>query len=138
MVAPLPGDPPHLPMAAAILGKLVAQQILEPADLVPRMLAISSRAGYRGCLLGLQARLHWRLNDAADHWRRRRHDMRWTIRRNLRPMLGVASGSALLEAADRTNMGGGEPLLWREVKQVVEEELTSWFRTQTRTRRYVR
>ena len=134
-------DPPKVFAAATTGGKLVAQGILEPRDLFPGLLLLASRGGYRGDLIGLQARLHWQIADTADHWHRLRDRTEFQIRRELQPMIDAwADADDIMKEADALNNRQGAPLLWVEVVAVVEDCLTAALRRNARTqrRRYVR
>ncbi|MBX6382098.1 MAG: hypothetical protein IRZ07_03855 [Microbispora sp.] len=133
-----PLDPPVQWAAAATCGKLVAQGILSVEDIVPKLLEAAIRAGYRGDRSGLQTRLSWHVRDNADHWSRERDRVEFLIRRGIAPLLAEwAEPIQILRAAHAINEKHQEPLLRREVKDLVAAEMAARLRARVGRRRRV-
>lgn len=119
-----PLDPQTQWDAAARCGKMVAQSILAAEDVIPALLDAAVKAGWKGDLCGLQARLTWHVTDTADHWRRERDRTEYLIRNDIAPKIQArAPGAEILSAAQATNDRQGQPYTNREVWRLVNEIL---------------
>jgi hypothetical protein len=129
-----PLDPPIQWAAAATFGKLIAQHLVDPEDVLPQLVEAAVKAGYTGDRSGLQARLIWHVTDTVDHWSRERDRVEYVIRRELAPMLAaLADGQVILRSAQDINEREHEPLLRREVQAIVEAEMAALIMTMRRS-----
>lgn len=136
-----PGTVPPTQLAAAItFGRLVAQGIIEAEDAVRGLCEAAIRAGYGGDRRGLQAQLAWRVRDAAEECRIARVLATDAIRKAIQPHLDArAAARAIQDIASQTNDNRHAPLLPREVRAIVEQEMLARIqRTPARKRAYGR
>lgn len=132
-----PLDPQTQWDAAATCGKLVAQGVLDVADIVPQLIEAAVRAGYAGDLSGLQSRLTWHVRANEQHWQQRRGQTRWRITQAIAPQLETrAPSAAILAEAQAINDADGSPLLPREVRDSVAQAMRGFLaRPPSRSRR---
>lgn len=131
-------DPPTQWAAGATAGKLVAQGVLDGADIVGKLVEAAVKAGYKGDLRGLRVRMTWQVADNANAWGMQRDRTDWTIRRGISDLLAQwAEPITILRHAHHINEQAGEPLLRSEVKRLVAEEMTEALKRRARSRRRV-
>jgi hypothetical protein len=120
-----PGDPETQFGAAARMGKLVAQGLLEPAEALDSLCAAAfARAHPAADRSGLRARLSWEMHDSADAWQSARHGAEMQIRRALQPLLNQrADATSIVRHAQALNERLQGPLLRPEVLAIVGEEM---------------
>lgn len=139
-MSPHARDPKIQVGAAASLGKLVAQGVIEHDDALEAVFRVADANAPAGHdRSGMRARLSWQIMDTAEGWRRARRWAEMDIRKGIRPMLvpGVVA-SEIVREAHRINEAKGEPLIRREVREIVAEEMQSALRAmrfQRRSRR---
>ena len=115
---PLDPEAPH--RAAPLLGRLVAQGLLDRAEALDALLHASAPPGLSRS--GLQARLTHALDDAARAHARRRAGTERAVRRALAaPLAARAPREGLYAAADAADPD--HHLLTRERRALVREEV---------------
>jgi hypothetical protein len=87
---------PALPQVAAVLGRLMAQGLLAPAEADAGLSAVPPPCADAS---GWQARRRWALADAAADWRRARQRSVWRMTVAVRPLLAARASRAELETA---------------------------------------
>jgi hypothetical protein len=90
-----PTDPPAPWRAAATLGRLLAQGLLDPAEAAAALAAALAPGADAS---GWAARRAWRLAAARDGWARARHRALLAARQALPPLLAARAPRAVLEA----------------------------------------
>lgn len=111
--------------AAASMGKMVAQGLLERADALDSLCRAAFPKARPGAdLRGLRTRLAWALNDSAEALCQARHRAEFDLRRALRPLFGQrADALTIIRHAHNINERQGASLLRREVVAIVGEEM---------------
>jgi len=131
-----PLDDPQAHRVALAMGKMVAQGVVYPDDVVPTLIEASAKRGHPNAEI-MHARLSWTLADAAAHWLQLQKWADYNIRQAVVPMLeGRRTAKDILEAAHAENARLGEPLVRHQVRQAVEREI-SYFLSQ-RAKRHAR
>jgi hypothetical protein len=113
------------------MGRLVAQGVLEHMDGLDALCrAAEPSLSPDASRSGLRSRLSATLMDSTEAWRRARHWADRSIRRGIRPMIEErATAIEIVRHAHALNESEGEPMLRREVVEIVGEELQAALRT---------
>jgi hypothetical protein len=99
-----PLDPPAQHRAAALLGRLAAQGLIDTNEALPALLDAAFRAAPFVDRSGLRARLAHRLADSRAAWESARRRAAFAIRSALTPLIAArAPRAALFAAADEAD-----------------------------------
>jgi hypothetical protein len=105
-------------------ARMIAMGLIERQDALDSLVEESIRLGCRMEPTVIRSSFAIRLNGTVPHWERQRGKAVAFIKGEIRPLLEQwADQRQILDAAARVNDRLGEPLLWREVKDVVRQEL---------------
>ena len=110
-------DPPAQHRAAALLGRLAAQGLIDSNEALPALLDAAFQAAPSVDRSGLRARLAHRLADSRAAWESARRRAAFAIRSALAPLIAArAQRAALFAAADDADRS--EALLPRERRAI--------------------